>query len=80
MISGPGKPRKILSASFIGLFEQVEQFQNLKFTITRCSNMHSNVVSSFEGKVVTCVAFIRTLIPAVTMFFCKQSGQTQDFN
>ena len=38
-----------LPALFIGSFEHVEQFRNLKFAVTRITDIQSTVLSSSEG-------------------------------
>ena len=39
-----------LLALFIGTFEHVERFQNLKFAVKRIKDIQSTVLSSSEGK------------------------------
>ena len=46
-----------LPALFIGPFEHVERFRNLKFAVKRITNIHSTVLSSSEGTVVIHPAF-----------------------
>ena len=38
-----------LPALFIGPFEHVERFRNLKFVVTRITNIQSTVLRSSEG-------------------------------
>ena len=38
-----------LPAIFIGLFEHVERFRNLKFAVKRITDIQSTVLSSSEG-------------------------------
>ena len=46
-----------LPALFIGSFEHVERFRNLKFAVTRITNIQSTVLSSFEGTAAIHLAF-----------------------
>ena len=41
---------------FIGSFEYVKRFQNLKFTIRRTRAIQSKILSSFEGLVATYIS------------------------
>ena len=38
-----------LPTLFIGPFEQIERFQNLKFAVKRITNIQNTVLSSSEG-------------------------------
>ena len=58
VISGLGNPHKLcLPALFIGPFEHVERFQNLKFAVKRITNVQSTVLSSSEGTAAVHLAF-----------------------
>ena len=57
VISGLGNPDKLLPALFIGSFEDVERFRNLKFAVIRITDIQSNVLSSSEGTVAIHLAF-----------------------
>ena len=46
-----------LPALFIGPFEHVERFRNLKFAVKRITNIKSTVLSSFEGTATIHLAF-----------------------
>ena len=46
-----------LPALFIGPFEHVEQFRNLKFVVKRIADIQSTVLSSSEGTVAIHLAF-----------------------
>ena len=46
-----------LSALYIGPFERVVQFRNLKFVVKRIANIHSTVLSSSEGTTAIYLAF-----------------------
>ena len=46
-----------LPALFIGPFEHVERFRNLKFAVIRTTNIQSTVLSSFEGTAAIHLAF-----------------------
>ena len=46
-----------LRALFIGLFEHVERFRNLKFAVIRITDIHSTVLSSSEGTTAIHLAF-----------------------
>ena len=46
-----------LPALFIGPFEHVERFRNLKFAVKRVTNIHSIVLSSSEGRAAIHPAF-----------------------
>ena len=46
-----------LPALFIGPFEHVEQFRNLKFAVIRITDIQSTVLSSFEGTAAIHLAF-----------------------
>ena len=46
-----------LLALFIGPFEHVERFRNLKFTVERITNIQSTVLRSFEGTDAIHLAF-----------------------
>ena len=46
-----------LRALFIGLFEHVERFRNLKFAVIRITDIHSTVLSSSEGTAAIHLAF-----------------------
>ena len=46
-----------LRALFIGLFEHVERFRNLKFAVIRIKDIHSTVLSSSEGTASIHLAF-----------------------
>ena len=46
-----------LPALFIGPFEHVERFRNLKFTVIRITDIQSNVLSSSEGTAAVHLAF-----------------------
>ena len=46
-----------LPALFIGPFEHVERFQNLKFAVERTTNIPSTVLSSSEGTAAIHLAF-----------------------
>ena len=46
-----------LPALFIGLFEHVERFRNLKFVVKRIKNIESTVLSSSEGTTAIHLAF-----------------------
>ena len=45
----PWESPQTLPALFIGPFEHVERFPNLKFTVKRITNIQSTVLSSSEG-------------------------------
>ena len=45
------------SALFIGPFEHVELFQNLKFAVKRITNIQSTILSSSEGTAAIFLAF-----------------------
>ena len=47
-----------LPALFIGLFDHVERFQNLKFAVARITNIQSTVLSSSEGIAAIHLAYI----------------------
>ena len=49
VISGLGNHHKILPALFIGSFEHVERFRNLKFAVKRITSIQSTVLNSSEG-------------------------------
>ena len=51
-----GSPQT-LPALFIGPFEHVEQFRNLKFAVIRITNIQSTVLSSSEGTAAIHPAF-----------------------
>ena len=51
------KSPKTLPALFIGPFEHVEQFRNLKFAFIRITNIQSIVQSSSEGTATIHLAF-----------------------
>ena len=57
VISGLGNPRKLLPALFIGPFEHLERFRNLKFAVIRTTNIQSTVLSSSEGTAAIHLAF-----------------------
>ena len=46
-----------LPALFIGLFENVERFRNLKFAVKRIENIQSTVLSCSEGTAAIHLAF-----------------------
>ena len=46
-----------LLALFIGPFEHVERFRNLKFAVKRITNIQSTVLSSSEGTAAIHLAF-----------------------
>ena len=46
-----------LPALFIGPFEHVGQFRNLKFAVKRITNIQSTVLSSSEGTAAIHLAF-----------------------
>ena len=46
-----------LPALFIGSFEHVERFRNLKFAVKRITNIQSTVLSSSEGTSAIHLAF-----------------------
>ena len=46
-----------LPAFFIGPFQHVERFRNLKFAVKRITNIQSAVLSSSEGTVAIHLAF-----------------------
>ena len=46
-----------LPALFIGPFEHVEQFRNLKFSVERITNIQSTVLSSSQGTATIHLAF-----------------------
>ena len=46
-----------LLALFIGPFEHVERFRNLKFAVKRITNIQSNVLSSSESTAAIHLAF-----------------------
>ena len=46
-----------LPALFIGPFEHVERFRNLKFAVKRITNIQSTVLSSSEGTAAIHLAF-----------------------
>ena len=46
-----------LPALFIGPFEHVERFRNLKFTVIRITELQSAVLSSSEGTAAIHLAF-----------------------
>ena len=59
---GPGDFRswespQTLPGLFIGPFEQVERFRNLKFAIIRITDIQSTVLSSSEGTAAIHLAF-----------------------
>ena len=45
----PWESPQTLPALFIGPFEHVEWFRNIKFAVQRITNIQSTVLSSFEG-------------------------------
>ena len=46
-----------LPALFIGPFEHVKRFRNLKFVVIRITDIQSTVLSSFEGTATIHLAF-----------------------
>ena len=46
-----------LPALFIGPFEHVQQFRNLKFAVKRITNVQSAVLSPSEGRAAIDLAF-----------------------
>ena len=46
-----------LTALFIGPFEHVERFQNLKFAVNRITDIQSTFLSSSEGTAAIHLAF-----------------------
>ena len=46
-----------LRAPFIGPFEHVERFRNLKVAVIRITDIHSTVLSSSEGTAAIHLAF-----------------------
>ena len=62
LLSAPGDLRswespQTLPALFIGSFEHVERFRNLKFAVIRITDIQSTVLSSSEGITAIQLAF-----------------------
>ena len=53
----PWESPQTLPALFIGCFEHVEWFQNLKFVVKRITNIQNTVLSSSEGTAAIHCAF-----------------------
>ena len=54
---GSWESPQTLPALFIGPFEHVERFRNLKFAVIRITGIQSTVLSSFEGTAAIHLAF-----------------------
>ena len=54
---GSWESPQTLPALFIGSFEHVERFRNLKFAVKRITDIQSTVLSSSEGITAIHIAF-----------------------